>query len=141
MNRNFERAFELKLIPSGHKTISISLTNQNPDFLKPLMISIDTFGLWEAEHPNLVLSTYYPNIPQFDHITFMQITIYSSINHYKSFQLHKRCLVSSCFISNCKFQMTRCKNGSRKTEEERRKLLLCDALLFIPSLLLFTNNG
>ena len=70
MNRNFERAFELNLIPSDHKTISISLTNQNPDFLKPLMISIDTFGLWEAEHPNLVLSTYYPNIPQFDHNTF-----------------------------------------------------------------------
>ena len=35
------------------------------------MISIDTFGLWEAkQHPNLVLSTYYPNIPQFDNNTF-----------------------------------------------------------------------
>ena len=65
MNRNFERAFEL-----NHKTISISLTNRNPDFLKPLIISIDTFDLWEAELPNLLLSTYYPNVPQFDHNTF-----------------------------------------------------------------------
>ena len=70
MNRNFERAFELNLIPSDHKNNSISLTNQNPDFLKPRIISIDTFDLWEAEDPNLVLSTYYPNIPQFDHNTF-----------------------------------------------------------------------
>ena len=78
-------------IPSDHKTTSISLTNQNPDFLKPLIISIDTFDLWEAEHPNLVLSTDYPNIPQFDHNTsqanLLSIPPSTIINKY--FQLHK----------------------------------------------------
>ena len=147
MNRNFERAFELNLIPSDHKTISISLTNQNPDFLKPLMISIDTFGLWEAEHPNLVLSTYYPNIPQFDHNTFQANNYLFLHQPLKIFSIakSKRWLVSSCFISNCKFQMTRCKNGSDQEKLKRKDESFCSVMLsylYLPySYLQTTDDG